>query len=201
MDGLNAAPAGPRLDRRAVVARLLQDRGDLLVVTGLGAPSYDCAAAGDHPNNFYLWGAMGGAAMLGLGLATAQPQRRVLVITGDGELLMGLGALASIGVRKPANLCIVALDNERYAETGGQRTHTAHGVDLAAVAAACGFTSATTVRTQAQVDALHAAIHGAQGPVFAAVKIEPTDLPRVLPPRDGVYLARRFRNALLGEAF
>jgi thiamine pyrophosphate-dependent acetolactate synthase large subunit-like protein len=201
MDGLKPADAGPRLDRRRVVARLLEDRGDLLVVTGLGAPSYDCAAAGDHPHNFYLWGAMGGAAMLGLGLAIAQPQRRVLVITGDGELLMGLGALATIAVRRPANLSVVVLDNERYAETGGQRTHTAHGVDLAAVATGCGFANSSTVRTEAQVDALRDAVRTAAGPVFATVKIEPTDLPRVLPPRDGVHLASRFRQALLGEAF
>ncbi len=201
MDRLKQAPAESRLDRRQVVATLLRDRADLLVITGLGAPTYDCAAAGDHPNNFYLWGAMGGAAMLGLGLATAQPGRRVLVITGDGEMLMGLGALATIGARKPANLSIVVLDNERYAETGGQRTHTAHGVDLAAVAAGCGFASATTVRTKAQVDTLRDAVHTADGPLFAAVKVDPADLPRVLPPRDGVYLASRFRQALLGEAF
>src|ERR1700690_568179 len=112
-----------KLLRRVVVARILADRGDILVVTGLGSPTYDCAAAGDHPLNFYLWGAMGSAATVGLGLALAQPQRRVLVITGDGELLMGLGALATIGAKKPANLAIAVIDNEHYGETGMQRTH------------------------------------------------------------------------------
>ena len=201
MDQLKQTGAEPRLDRRQVVATLLADRGDLLLISGLGAPTYDCAAAGDHPNNFYLWGAMGGAAMIGLGLATAQPARRILVITGDGEQLMGLGALATIGASKPANLSVVVLDNERYAETGGQRTHTAHGVDLAAIAAGCGFAAASTVRTRAEVDSLRGAIHAGAGPLFAAVKVDPTDLPRVLPPRDGVYLASRFRQALLGESF
>ena len=90
------------LDRRAVVAALLRDPGDLLVVTGLGAPSYDAAAAGDRPLNFYLWGAMGGAAMIGLGIALAQPSRRVLVLTGDGEMLMGMGSLATIAAAAPA---------------------------------------------------------------------------------------------------
>ncbi|WP_436784627.1 thiamine pyrophosphate-dependent enzyme, partial [Streptomyces sp. URMC 126] len=91
---------------------LLRDRGDLLVVTGLGSPTYDVAAAGDHPRNFYLWGAMGGAAMVGLGLALAQPTTPVLVVTGDGEMLMGLGGLATIAAKNPPNLSVAVLDNE-----------------------------------------------------------------------------------------
>src|ERR671930_2222264 len=118
------------LARRSAIARILADRGDMLVVTGLGSPTYDCAAAGDHPLNFYLWGAMGSAVTVGLGLALAQPERRVLVLTGDGEMLMGLGALATVAVKKPDNLAIVVIDNEHYGETGMQRTHTAAGVDL-----------------------------------------------------------------------
>jgi len=102
------------LDRREFVRELLLDRKDLLVVSGLGSPTYDVAACGDHPLNFYLWGAMGGAAMIGLGLALAQPARRVLVLTGDGEALMGMGALATIGVKRPKNLVIVVLDNGGY---------------------------------------------------------------------------------------
>src|SRR5215510_15352710 len=123
-----------KLMRRATVARILADRGDMLVVTGLGSPTYDCAAAGDHPLNFYLWGAMGSAVTVGLGLALAQPKRRVLVITGDGEMLMGLGALATAGAKKPDNLAVVVLDNERYGETGIEPTHPSAGVDLAGVA-------------------------------------------------------------------
>jgi hypothetical protein len=129
------------LKRREVVAALLAERGDALVVAGLGAPVWDCAAAGDHPLNFYLWGAMGSAVPIGLGLALARPERRVLTVTGDGELLMGLGSLATAAVQAPPNLAIVVLDNERYGETGMQRTHTALGVDLAAVAAAAGMPS------------------------------------------------------------
>ena len=187
------------LDRRQVVATLLAERGPLLVVTGLGAPTYDVAAAGDDPRNFYLWGAMGGAAMVGLGLATAQPDRPVVVVTGDGEQLMGMGSLATIGARRPANLAVVVLDNERYGETGGQLTHTAKGVDLAGVARACGFGEVLTVRTDDHVQSLRSRLHRRQGCLFAVVKVDPTDLPRVLPPRDGALLARRFREAVAGE--
>lgn len=187
------------LDRRQVVQTLLAQRGELLVVTGLGAPTYDVAAAGDDPRNFHLWGAMGGAAMVGLGLASAQPQRPVAVITGDGEQLMGMGSLATIGARRPPNLSIVVLDNERYGETGGQLTHTAKGVDLAGVAQACGFDAVVTVNTLDQVQALRERLQGCSGCLFALVKVDPADLPRVLPARDGVLLARRFRQAVVGE--
>src|SRR6266542_6122021 len=136
----------PYLNRREVVTALLADRGDLLVVAGLGATAWDVASVEEHPLDFPLWGAMGGAAMVGLGLAIAQPARRVLVITGDGEMLMGLGSFATIGVQAPRNLAIAVIDNERYGETGMQPTHTAHGVDLAAVALGCRFASARTVR-------------------------------------------------------
>ena len=122
------------LDRRPFVARLLADRLDLLVVTGLGSPTYDVAAAGDHPLNFYLWAGMGGAAMIGLGLALARPDRRVAVITGDGEALMGLGSLATIGAKGAGNLAIVVLDNQHYGETGMQASHTKAGVDLVRIA-------------------------------------------------------------------
>ena len=187
------------LERRAVVARILKDRGDALVVTGLGSTTWDTAAAGDNPNNLYLWGGMGGAASCALGLALAQPQRRVLVLTGDGEMLMGLGSLATIAVQKPANLAVCVIDNERYGETGMQATHTASGVNLAKVAQACGFRVARQVRSLAQVAALRRAIHATRGPVFAQVKVRTEKLPLVLPPRDGGLLKSRFRKALLGE--
>src|SRR5437667_12092020 len=134
-----------KVPRRAAIAPILAERQDTLVVTGLGSPTYDCAAVGDHPLNFYLWGAMGSAVTVGLGLALAQPKRRVLVVTGDGEMLMGLGALATVGVQQPKNLSVVVIDNERYGETGMQATHTARGVDLAAVAKACGFRSSQLI--------------------------------------------------------
>jgi thiamine pyrophosphate-dependent acetolactate synthase large subunit-like protein len=188
--------AGAPLDRRAVVGELLAGRRELVVVTGLGSPSYDTMAAGDHDLNFYLWGAMGSAATVGLGLALAQPERPVLVITGDGELLMGLGALATIGVQRPANLTIAVLDNERYAETGMQHSHTAAGVRLDQVAAACGFAWTAEVAEPAGVDPVRRRLTAAGGPGLAVFKVAPTDLPRVLPPIDAVYLKHRLRTAL-----
>ena len=117
----------PVLDRRKAAAEILKQRGDALVVAGLGAPCWDVVAVGDNSLNFYTWGAMGSAAMIGLGLALAQPKRRVLVITGDGEMLMALGALATIGVQQPRNLAVIVMDNEHYGETGMQQTHTRFG--------------------------------------------------------------------------
>lgn len=187
------------LHRRPVVAELLRERGDLLVVAGLGAPNWDISAAGDHPLSFPLWGAMGAAAMMGLGLALAQPSRRVLVLTGDGEMLMALGALATIAVQRPPNLSVVVLDNERFGETGMQKTHTAHGVDLAGVAAAAGFPISLLVRQPREVTALREQIHTHAGPLFAQVKIDPESLKFVLPPAEGSILKNRFRVALLGE--
>jgi thiamine pyrophosphate-dependent acetolactate synthase large subunit-like protein len=186
------------LRRREVVAELLENRGRTLVIGGLGAPAWDITSAGDHELNFPLWGAMGGAAMLGLGLALAQPKKNVLVLTGDGEMLMGLGALATIAVQGPRNLSIVVLDNERYGETGQQETHTAHGVNLAGMAKAAGIAQTLTVRTQADVLRLKKRICAGGGTVFAQVKVDPEKLPLVLPPRDGSWLKNRFRAALLG---
>ena len=185
------------LHRREVVKALLSERGELLVVAGLGSTSWDITAAGDTPLNFPLWGAMGQAAMVGLGLALAQPKRRVLVITGDGEMLMGMGSLATIGVLQPSNLTLVVIDNERYGETGMQKTHTAHGVDLAGVARACGFKFSKTI---SDFKRLRSMIHESDGPNFAVVKVAAEKLPLVLPPLDGVALKDRFRRALLGDS-
>jgi thiamine pyrophosphate-dependent acetolactate synthase large subunit-like protein len=187
-----------KLQRRSVVARILADRGDILVVTGLGSPTYDCAAAGDHALNFYLWGAMGSAVTVGLGLALAQSQRRVLVMTGDGELLMGLGALATVAAKKPDNLAVAVIDNEHYGETGMQRTHTSAGVDLAAVARAAGFSETVTVRQTTELEAAIRLLYHAKGPVLAVLKVSTAKDPLVLPTWDGPYLKSRFRRALLG---
>jgi thiamine pyrophosphate-dependent acetolactate synthase large subunit-like protein len=187
------------LHRRKVVELLLKDRKELLVVAGLGSTAWDITAVGDSPLNFPMWGAMGNAAMFGLGLALAQPKRRVLVLTGDGEMLMGMGSLATIGVQKPRNLAVVVVDNERYGETGMQRTHTAAGVDLSGVAKACGFRAARQVRSRAQLASLRTAVHASSGPFFAQIKVIAEKIPLVLPPRDGGLLKSRFRKALLGE--
>ena len=186
-----------KLERRAAMATLLEGRGDdLLVVPGLGSTTYDLAAAGDDDRNFYLWGAMGGAAMIGLGLALAQPDKRVAVITGDGEMLMGMGALATIGIQRPRNLAIVVFDNGVYGETGMQPSHTQSGVDLLAVAAACGIGPCLDVRDEAALRDLAARLKDLRETLFARVLIEASEPPRVLPERDGVVLKDRFRAAV-----
>lgn len=198
-----AAPRTNRkitLDRRRVVSRILKDRGDALLVTGLGAPTWDAAAAGDHLNNFYLWGGMGGAAVLGLGLALAQKKRRVLVVTGDGEMLMGLGALATIAVQSPPNLAVCVIDNQRYGETGMQETHTQFGVDLAMMAVGAGFAETDTVWTMKELGASLPLLFETPGPVFLDVKVTDAPQPMTLPMRDGPAIKHRFRENLLGKA-
>jgi thiamine pyrophosphate-dependent acetolactate synthase large subunit-like protein len=184
------------LDRREFVRQLLIDRGDLLVVSGLGSATYDVAAAGDHPLNFYLWGAMGGTAMVGLGLALAQPGRRVAVLTGDGDMLMGMGSLATIGVKQPNNLVIVVLDNTHYGETGMQPSHTRSGVDLVAMALACRFKNARAVSRIEDAAEVRKLLHGGEGPILVSARIKEEDVPRVLPLRDGHAIKQRFMDAL-----
>lgn len=191
----------PTLDRRQAAAAILARRGDALIVTGLGAPTWDAAAAGDSPLNFYTWGGMGCAAMVGLGIALAQPKRRVVVITGDGEMLMALGALATIAAQQPRNLAIVVMDNEHYGETGMQVSHTGCGINLAEVAATCGFVETATLTTMAEVEALCARLaQGSNGPRLFVLKVAAEDVPRSLPPRDAVFIKNRFRKHLGFEA-
>ncbi|WP_066771131.1 thiamine pyrophosphate-dependent enzyme [Sphingobium sp. CCH11-B1] len=187
---------GGSLDRREVVSALLKDRGDLLVVTGLGSASYDVMAAGDHDGNYYLWAAMGSAAMVGLGIATAQPDRSVVVVTGDGELMMGFGALATIGIRRPANLTLAVLDNGHFGETGLQESHAGRGVEIDRVAAELGFSWTNRIEDMAGVEELRGKLADRSGCKLATIKIKAENPPRVLPPRDGVYIKNRFRAAL-----
>ena len=185
------------LERRSVVASLLAERKEAIVVGGLGASTYDIAAAGDHDRNLYLWGAMGGAVMIGLGIALAQPKLPVIVITGDGEMLMGMGSLATVGLQKPANLTIVVLDNESYGETGGQVSHTASAADLVGVAKACGISDTRAMTTMAEVEAFAPALQDvSSGPRFASVKIDSANLERVLSSRDGSFILTRIRGSL-----
>ncbi len=185
------------LERRSVVSTLLAKRKDAIVVGGLGASTYDIAAAGDDDRNFYLWGAMGGAVMIGLGIALAQPKLPVLVITGDGEMLMGMGSLATVGLQKPGNLTIVVLDNERYGETGGQTSHTASVVDLVGVAQACGIGDTRAISTMAEVEAFAPSLQDVSaGPRFASVKIDGANLERALSNRDGTFIVNCIRGAL-----
>lgn len=187
------------LDRRAVVSAMLKARGDALIVTGLGSSCYDVGTE-DHPNTFYLWGGMGAAAMMGLGLALAQPTRRVVVITGDGEMLMALGAFATIGAKSPNNLSIVVIDNEQYSETGMQPTHTHRGVSLAGVAKACSFPSAETIYTEQELASDIPDLFSGSQLMFRDIKVSAKRYPMSIKMRDGAHIKNRFRENLLGQA-
>ena len=188
------------LRRREVAKRISEVGGNkLLVVTGLGSTNWDFTAAGDRDLIFPMWGAMGGAVPVGLGLALAQPKNRVLVATGDGEMLMGLGSLATVAVQAPANLTIVVFDNERYGETGMQLSATADKVDIAAVATGCGIKSAVTINNDMELKRALPELFEIPGPSLWVIKVRAESLDFVLPPKDGVFLKDRFRRALLGD--
>ncbi|QOZ27870.1 thiamine pyrophosphate-dependent enzyme [Bradyrhizobium sp. CCBAU 51753] len=185
------------LDRRAAVKALLTERGDLLAISGLGSSSYDLFAAGEHPGNFYLWGAMGGAAMVGLGLALAQPKRPVLVITGDGEQLMGIGSLLTIAAKQPGNHSIAVLDNGQFGETGMQPSHSGLGAKLEVIASGAGIGTVSDIADMAGIEAFRARLRDVSGgPRLARIRIAAGELERALPPRDGTYLKNRFRGHL-----
>jgi thiamine pyrophosphate-dependent acetolactate synthase large subunit-like protein len=185
------------MERREAVRDLLVDRKDLLVVTGLGSPSYDVFAAGDHDGNFYLWGAMGGAAMVGLGLALAQPKRPVVVVTGDGEALMGLGSLLTVAVKKPLNLTIAVLDNGHFGETGMQLSHSGLGSRLDVIAEGAGFASIAVITDLKGISNFRPHLQDiSSGPRFARIKIAPGNPERALPPRDGTFIKNRVRQHL-----
>jgi phosphonopyruvate decarboxylase len=190
-----------RIERRAFVSKLVAQIPDAVIITGLGSPSYDVFAAGDRELNYYLWGAMGGSTSLGLGLALAQPERSVVVITGDGEQLMGIGSLGTIGAKQPRNLTIVVLDNGHFGETGMQRSHSSLGTDLVAVAKGFGIADAYAVETLEGCEPVVQRIKSRQGTAFVQVMIESNEPPRALPPRDGPYIKNRVRSALGFQPF
>ena len=194
---MNQTASSPAIiDRREFVAKLIQSCPNALVVPGLGSANYDLFAAGDRPENFYMWGAMGGAASIGLGLAIAQPDREVIVLTGDGEMLMGIGSLATIGVQQPKNLTLVILDNGHFGETGMQRSHTSLGTDLISVAKGCSIARAAHLASLDEVTEVAQAVAAKKEPALFQVKVKADDVPRALPTRDGVYIKNRFRAAL-----
>lgn len=193
---MNRKQLTARADRRAFVAQLIAATPEALIVSGLGSASYDVFASGDRDKNYYLWGAMGGATSLGLGLALAQPDKPVVVITGDGEQLMGIGSLATIAAKQPTNLTIVVLDNGHFGETGMQQSHSSLGTDLVAVAKGFGIADAFSVDSTAASAEIAQGINARQGTRFVQVFIAADEPERALPPRDGRYIKNRFRAAL-----
>lgn len=188
------------LNRRAVVAAILDGRDDVLAVSGLGGAGYDITAArGDHDLNFCMHGAMGGAPLVAMGVAMAQPTRRVISVLGDGDMIMGLSSLTTIAAMKTENLAVVVLDNGHYQETGNQLTAAGLGADLAGVAKACGFRAVKTFGAGDDLGEIAEIALNAAGPVFILVKIDQTLAPSVPKTRDGNYMKIRFRKSLLGE--
>jgi thiamine pyrophosphate-dependent acetolactate synthase large subunit-like protein len=187
------------VDRRKLVSRLLDDRGDLLVIASIGSPTYDVAACGDDVRNFYIWSGLGCTPMVGLGLALARPDQRVAVITGDGDVLMALGSLATIGVKQPGNLSIVCLDNGHYSASGMQPSATKAGVDLAAAAAACRL-RVETVSDLSRAGELRTLLHSGRGPLFIHARVDADDQERIVPSRDGIAIKQRFMQAVGSSA-
>ena len=187
------------LNRRYVVSQLLKDRKNSLIINGLGGTCWDVASLGDNELNFYVWGGMGNSCMIGLGLALSQPKRKVIVITGDGEMLMGIGSLATIAVKQPKNLSVVVFDNELYGETGKQKSHTGHCVDLSAIAIGAGIKNSSIIKTNDQLLFLSSNINLIKELTFSQIKINNEEGALVLPIREGAYIKTRFRKAVLGE--
>lgn len=185
-----------RFDRRALVAHLLKRRADALIVGGLGASTWDLAAADLDDRNVYLWGGMGLACSIGLGLAVAQPKRRVLVVTGDGEMMMGAGSLATVAAAAPDNLAILVLDNQAFGETGRQTGLTAGPTDIAQMAEGAGIVSTLTLKNQDELPALETLLYDQPGPTLAVAPVALTDDPLVLPTNNGALMAARFRAAI-----
>jgi len=194
----NRAESFP-LHRRDVAKTILDASDETLFVTGLGSTNWDFTAAGDCARIFPLWGAMGGAITMGLGIALAQHQKRVIVATGDGEALMGIGSLATVAVQAPQNLTICVFDNEHYGETGMQETHTASVTDLSLAAQGMGIKDAATITDDAELSAGLDAIINGNGPIFRVIKVRAEPLDFILPSKDGVHLKNRFRANLLGD--
>lgn len=177
------------------IRALLQVLNSQPVLANLGTNTYDLFAAGDRPENFYMWGAMGSVSSVGLGLALARPDLRVIVLDGDGSLLMNLGSLATISTLRPANLVHIVLDNRIYETTGGQATHTAKGVNLAAIARGAGLSQVREVRDLPSfANAAEAALREA-GPWFIVASVEPTASTARIPRRP-VYDKDRFMNSI-----
>jgi phosphonopyruvate decarboxylase len=189
------------LDRRGAVPALIGRHEDFLIVSGLAGTSRDVAAlTGDGAHTYTMAGAMGGACMIGLGLALARPDRRVLVVTGDGELLMNVGALATIAVMNPANLAIVCVDNGHYGETGYQKSHTSLGVDVEKIAAGSGIKATHTIASQEEIAGGARLLREGNGTAFVVLRVKPTDPPAFKRNMDPSACRNRFRIALLGAA-
>ena len=187
------------LDRCDAVPAVIGRHEDFLIVSGLAGTSRDVAAlTQDGAHTYTMAGAMGGACMIGLGLALARPDKRVLVVTGDGELLMNIGALSTIAVLNPANLAIICVDNGHYGETGYQKSHTSLGVDLEKIALGSGIKATRTISADEEVADGARLLRQGNGTAFVVLRVKPTDPPAFKRNMDPSACRNRFRGARLG---
>jgi len=188
------------LDRKLAVPALVGDPTDLLIVAGLAGTAKDIAALTEEsPNVFLMGGAMGAAVPFAMGLAYAQPNRRVLAVTGDGDLMMSIGILSTIGVMQPPNLGLLCVDNGHYGETGYQAGHTSRGVDLEQIAQGSGIATTHTVSTQVDYEAAAQSLRNSNGPAFVWLRVTTERPPAYKRNFDAVERKAIFRRALLGE--
>ena len=177
---------------RRLVARLKQDEA---VIGGIGNTNFDLWAAGQRPQNFYMLGSMGLAFPIALGVALAQPERRVIALEGDGSLVMQLGCLSTIAMLAPKNLSLVLMDNGIYQITGGQPTPAAATTDLVAVAQGCGLANSVWASDEEDFERLIEASLSASAPTFIAVRIDAQ--PAVATThRDPVQIRERFMHGI-----
>ena len=187
------------LDRKMAVPAIVGDPSDLLIVCGLAGASKDIAHLTDDGDNiFTMAGAMGGATAMGLGLALSRPDKRVLVVTGDGELLMNVGTLATVGIMKPANLSILCIDNGHYGETGYQESHTQRGVDLEVIAQGSAIPVTRTVTTEDQISEAAKVLRNSNASSFILLRVSTEPPPVVKRSMDASERKTAFRRALLG---
>ena len=186
------------LDRIDAVPAIIGDHNDFLIVTGLAGASKDLAhLTNDGDHLFTMAGAMGAACAMGLGLALAQPTRKVLVVTGDGELLMNMGSLATIATLNPPNLSILCVDNGHYGETGYQKSHTSLGVDLDVIAQGSGIKTTRTVQAEDEIAEGARILRESNGSSFVLLRVKPTDGPKIKRNMNANECRSRFRHALL----
>src|SRR5262245_50053285 len=196
---LAQALPGVVLDRGEAMPKLIGRHEDFLIVTGLGGSAHDVGAVtGDSGHVFSLGGAMGAPCMIGLGLALAQPKKQILVVTGDGDLLMNVGSLATIAVMNPPNLAIICVDNGHYGETGWQKSHTSLGVDLEKIAAGSGIKRTMTCTQEADLERGARFIREGNSAGFVLLRVLPTEPPHFQRNFDASFCRNRFRAALLG---
>ena len=194
-----ATPTDFLLDRNEAVPQLVGNHEDFLIVAGLAGTARDLTfLSDDAPHVFALAGAMGAATAMGLGLALARPERRVLVVTGDGELLMNVGTLATVAVMNPPNLAVVCVDNGHYGETGYQKSHTSLGVDLEQMAIGAGIRTTRRVTRPEEIPEASRLIRDGNGTSFVLMRVRPNESPPHKRDLDPTTERHRFRAALPG---